>query len=204
MTDTAPRMDPDDRKQQIIAAATAVFSEKGFHQASMTDIVAAAKLSKGGVYWHFKNKEAIFVAVLDQFFQSEMDDVMAFLSAPLPASEKITQMINGMVQDTTALLGPYRNMWLELYAVSAREGLFREQLLEYMHQFIGVFQALIQEGIDNGEFREVSAYDTAVIAIAQFEGLILLWAIKPDEVDMVSLSATAIAMILRALKKERP
>jgi len=194
-------MPPDERKQQIIEAATAVFSEKGFYQASMADIVEASGLSKGGVYWHFKSKEAIVTAVLDQFFQSEMDELAQLLTAPLPASQKIEFMINGMVQGSADILGQYRNIWLELYAVAAREGLFREQLLQYMHQFFDLFQTLIQEGIDNGEFQEVSARDTAVITIAQFEGLILLWAIQPDEVDMVALSAPAIAMILRALKK---
>ena len=200
MSNFPKKMSPDERKQQIIDAATAVFSQKGFHQASMADIVAATGLSKGGVYWHFENKEAIITAVLDQFFQSEIEDATEYLRADQPASQKMAQMINVMVRDTEALLGHYRNIWLELYAVAAREGLFRERLLQYMNQFVDLYQALIQEGIDNGEFRRVPAREMAVMTIAQFEGLILLWAIQPEEVDMVSLSASAVDMILQSLK----
>lgn len=201
MPRTMTRTTPEERKQQIIAAATAVFTRKGFHQASMADIVKEAQVSKGGLYWHFENKEAIVTAVLEQFFQGEIEEVIEVMASSLLASQKIEQITRQIMRDTESQLGPYRNIWLEFYAVAAREGGFRDQLLQYMEQFIELYRQLFQEGIDSGEFRPVSAQEMAVLTMAQFEGLILLWAIQPDVVDILAISATAVEHFLRALKQ---
>ena len=74
-------------------------------------------------------------------------------------------------------------------------------MLEYMHQFIDLFTALIQLGIDNGEFRPVNARDTAMVASAQLEGLLLLWAVDREAVDLKVLTETAVNLLLRGLAK---
>ncbi len=47
------------RRNEILDAATKVFSEKGFHTATLDDIAEAAEVSKGSIYIHFDSKEAI-------------------------------------------------------------------------------------------------------------------------------------------------
>lgn len=193
------KLDADTRKQQIIEAATAVFTRKGFFQASMDDIVQESGLSKGGLYWHFKSKQDIITAVLDQFFTAEFAELAQILAQPSSATEKLQYLIQMSMRDTLAQLSVYRNIWLEFYAVAAREGAFRERLMGYLRQYIDVMQALIQVGIDNGEFRSLDARQMALAAAAQFEGLILLWAIDPESVDLLALSDTAVALLLNGL-----
>jgi AcrR family transcriptional regulator len=55
-----------DRPDEIVAAALAVFSEKGFAAARLDDIAARAGVSKGAIYLYFATKEDIFRAVVDQ------------------------------------------------------------------------------------------------------------------------------------------
>src|SRR3954469_22159596 len=54
------------RHQRIIDAAEKVFSSKGYHGTLVDEIAAEAETSKGGVYFHFPNKQAIFLALLDR------------------------------------------------------------------------------------------------------------------------------------------
>jgi AcrR family transcriptional regulator len=54
------------RHQRILDAATRVFSSKGYHGTLVDEIAAEAETSKGGVYFHFPNKQAIFLALLDR------------------------------------------------------------------------------------------------------------------------------------------
>src|SRR5215469_16800956 len=54
------------RHQRILDAATQVFSTKGYHGTLVDEIAAEAETSKGGVYFHFPNKQAIFLALLDR------------------------------------------------------------------------------------------------------------------------------------------
>lgn len=55
---------------QILEAALRLFSHRGYGATSVRDIAEAAKVSKGNVYHHFPDKETIFRALLDQYFQA--------------------------------------------------------------------------------------------------------------------------------------
>lgn len=53
------------RRANIIAAIRDVFGERGYHQASLSELLAAADIARGTFYLHFDSKEAAFKAVLD-------------------------------------------------------------------------------------------------------------------------------------------
>ena len=55
-------------REQILAASLKLFSHRGYGATSVRDIAEEAGLSKGNVYHHFPDKEAIFRALLDQYF----------------------------------------------------------------------------------------------------------------------------------------
>ncbi|HEY8837502.1 MAG TPA: helix-turn-helix domain-containing protein [Dehalococcoidia bacterium] len=55
-----------ERKQRILDAGLVVFSRKGYRASAVDDIAAESETSKGGVYFHFPNKESIFLALLEQ------------------------------------------------------------------------------------------------------------------------------------------
>ncbi len=52
------------RWQQIVDAASKVFSEKGYYQATIEDIECASGLTRGSIYYHFQGKEEIYFSVL--------------------------------------------------------------------------------------------------------------------------------------------
>lgn len=54
-----------DRRQQIIEAAFRVFSRKGFKEATNREIAAEAGIAPGLIYWYFRNKEDLFLAVAE-------------------------------------------------------------------------------------------------------------------------------------------
>lgn len=57
------------RREEILQAAITVFSEKGFHAASIADIAAILKIGHGTVYRYYKNKKALFDAVINSILQ---------------------------------------------------------------------------------------------------------------------------------------
>jgi len=197
----SPReIDSDSRKQQILAAATAVFARKGFDKASMNDIMQESGLSKGGLYWHFKSKDDIITAVVDQFFTSEFSSLAPLLNAPIPVSEKFAQLARLSMENMLRQLGSYQKIWLELYALAGRTGVFRERMRLYMNQYIDLLTGLIQAGIETGEFRPMDAAQMAVAASAQFEGLLLFWALYPDRLDLPTMTETALDLLLHSFR----
>lgn len=55
-----------DTKGKILEAALKVFADKGYHSASVEDIVSASNTSKGGFYFHFPSKQELFLALLEE------------------------------------------------------------------------------------------------------------------------------------------
>ncbi|MCY3557523.1 MAG: TetR/AcrR family transcriptional regulator [Chloroflexi bacterium] len=65
MTTTAPRQARAiERREHLLDAAAQVFAQRGYSDAQMDEIAAAADTSKGGLYFHFPNKEALIAAVI--------------------------------------------------------------------------------------------------------------------------------------------
>ena len=65
MTTTQPRQARAvERREQLLVAAARVFARRGYADAQMEEIAAAAETSKGGLYFHFPNKEALVAAVI--------------------------------------------------------------------------------------------------------------------------------------------
>lgn len=62
----ARRLPEEERRAQILLAAKKCFVEKGFAATRMDDVASAAHLSKGGLYFHFKSKDELMVAVVQQ------------------------------------------------------------------------------------------------------------------------------------------
>jgi AcrR family transcriptional regulator len=59
----------DERRASLIAAAQAVFEQKGYHAATVDDITRAASVGKGTFYLYFQEKRGIYYEVIRGFFQ---------------------------------------------------------------------------------------------------------------------------------------
>ena len=57
-------------RKRILDAASEVFSEKGYHDAAVDDIVKASNSSKGSFYFHFPSKQQIFFALVDRLIEA--------------------------------------------------------------------------------------------------------------------------------------
>ena len=67
--------DKEATRQRLLDAAEEVFAEKGYHGAVVDDIVRASDSSKGGFYFHFPNKQAIFLSLVDALVPKPMNPI---------------------------------------------------------------------------------------------------------------------------------
>jgi len=66
---TTAELRAQDSRDEILQAASKLFAVRGFHETSMAEVARAAKVSKALIFWHFKTKEELFLAVLGQLLQ---------------------------------------------------------------------------------------------------------------------------------------
>jgi len=75
------------RRDQIVAAALACFARTGYHATTMADVAAQAGVSKGTPYLYFDSKQALFIALNEQWDCGLADRVNAAIAA-LPEPER--------------------------------------------------------------------------------------------------------------------
>lgn len=163
-------------RERIVRAATRVFSERGFHRATMQDIVRASGLSVGAIYTYFKSKEDLILAGCDMITDQEMSELARRLAPIEGFRERISAAV-GFVFDQIEVeswqLGSTRLLALA-WAEADTSPAIREMLLRRRREVHGVAVALLQEGIARGEFPAWLDIDRTAAGLgALLDGVIL-------------------------------
>jgi AcrR family transcriptional regulator len=184
----APKPDvTEERKEQIIQAATTAFARSGFSKTRMDDIAKESGLSKGALYLYFKSKDEIFGGILDTFFQRELKLIAQLADdqsmAPREKMKKLTEII---VEDLDRMKFAMP-IFFEFWSMSFRRKSVRAIFQAYMRNFMELMVPLVEDGIASGDFRDVDAYDISLAYGSLIEGSMVIWSYDPEGVDLHAL-----------------
>ena len=204
MSATFEPLTPERRRQQtrdhLLAAAAQVFAERGFHGASLDAVAAAAGFSKGAVYSNFKNKEDLFLALLESAYTREMESVRATLDASeVPAEARLTDFLPLILAGSDQSLPPetWAGLYMEFALFAMRHPAARRRIAELDEANIAAVAELISE--ENSGFKDPeSIRREARIVEALFRGIWFMKVLDPDAVDEALLES-ALAFVTRAL-----
>lgn len=74
-TKEAPsHLQSQDSRDEILKAGMRLFANRGFHETSMSEVAREARVSKALIFWHFKTKEELFLAVLSRLLEPYVID----------------------------------------------------------------------------------------------------------------------------------
>jgi AcrR family transcriptional regulator len=194
-----PRPDVSEaRRPQIVEAATRVFLRKGYRKTTMPDVAREAGLSIGGIYWYFKSKDEIVLAILSQCFQSDLQALETLLDVDTPAAERVKFFITDYLESYIeyAWLNP---LGIQFYAESVHNPQVRGFIQQYLSHYRQVLVTLIEQGLQRGEFKPVDPTDTANAILGLEEGLSLLQVADPQGVDWKKSFQTGAELILAGL-----
>ncbi len=154
--------DADATRQRILDAATEVFAEKGYHGAVIDDIVAVAQTSKGGFYFHFPNKQAIFLALVEALSPRLAATVERAISHEQGAVAKVDVALRVVLD----LFARHRRLSkiLLVEAVGLGHG-FDDKLIEVRGRFIALIKGYLDDAVNEGA---IPALDTDIAACAWF------------------------------------
>jgi AcrR family transcriptional regulator len=80
------------KTRRIIDAAIQLFAERPYHEVRMEDIAARAQVAKGTLYLHYKDKEDLFLGIMNDGLQSLVERLEESLKAEMPPEEKLLVM----------------------------------------------------------------------------------------------------------------
>ncbi len=195
----SPRPDvSEERRAQIIESAIKVFARQGFSNARMDDVAAESGLSKGLLYWYFKSKDAIVVAIADVLFGGELRKMQDLPCEGLSASACLMNFLETFIAGVRLMLKVTPVMY-EFYSLAFRNQAVRAVMKEFLHTFVDIIEPIVQRGMDRGEFRPGNARQAALAFGAQLEGTLLLWAYDPEAVQVEEQLRQGAALILKGL-----
>jgi AcrR family transcriptional regulator len=197
----SPKQDvSEQRRAQIIDAATTVFAKFGFNKARMDDIAKESELSKGALYLYFKSKEEIFEKILDNFFQREFDFIARLsMDESKTAREKMVSLTS-VVLDDIVRMEFAMPIFFEFWSMSFRKKPVRKIFQKYMENYVRLVVPLVEEGIAAGDFCEGDAYDISMAYGALIEGSMVIWSYDPENVDLHALLSKNAQIFLDGLK----
>ncbi len=140
---------------QIIKTAKNLFIQKGYYGLSMREISDALGVSKAALYYYFKDKEELFLAIL-RLYLNDMDSALnAIVLQPLTCVEHIRLFIEYILSQPPEQRATIRLFMQEIYHLSPESR--REFDTIYHEKFINKLQSILQTGMQNGEFRQMPA-----------------------------------------------
>jgi AcrR family transcriptional regulator len=171
-----------DRHRRILDAALQVFSRHGYRDSSVDEIAGASGTSKGGVYFHFPNKEAIFLALLNRTAARLKEKAESALAAYDDPVARADAALLTVLRTFAKHRGLARLFMVEALG-AGRE--FHRRMAEIRGEFAAIIQNYLDEAVRQGIIKPI---DTEVAARAWFGALnevITDWALsgRPEPLE---------------------
>jgi AcrR family transcriptional regulator len=182
------------RRQQIIAAAQTCFARSGYHAATMADVAAQAGVSKGTPYLYFESKEALFIALHEEWDCGLEDRVNASVAAmanadrgsPRRILHAVATAVARHVQDETETC----RVLMEARTLAAYEPAIAAAVQATDTRTHQQLERLFATGIDAGEWPAKADPDLAArVFTAGLYGLMAQWHLAPGSFSWEAAAA---------------
>lgn len=195
-------------RKLILDTAEVVFHERGVSRSTLNDIAQAAGLTRGAIYWHFKDKADLFNAMMERVTlpleetahrsdDESLDDPIAYMRANflhalrLTANDPQVRRVFGIAVHKVEYVD-------ELRAVRDRHLKIRDECL--LHAQRGVTLAMRRGLLP----RRIPARAAAIGLHALIDGLIQNWLLDPDAFDLVKTGQQVLDAYLAGLGVAMP
>lgn len=190
--------DPDGTRGRILDAALEKFSSKGYHDTRMDEIVDESGTSKGAIYFHFPNKERLFLALVDQF----ADLLERRVRSAVEEEEAGIRRVQAGLHACLETFGKYRRpaKLLLVQAVGLGSS-FELKRLEVNDRFTGLIQDWLDDAVAVGDIRPV---DTDVVACAwmgAIYGVVIRW-VYTGEPEPERIMSALLPVLLKSVGYE--
>jgi AcrR family transcriptional regulator len=197
----AEQLRSQQRHQRILDAATHVFSTKGYHGTLVDEIAAEADTSKGGVYFHFPNKQAIFLALLDRLAHMLRERVEAAVKTQSDPVQRAEEALHVVLET----FGSHRRL-ARLFLVEALGA--GPEFNARMIQIRAEFAELIKVHLDDAVAQQaIPPLNTSVAATAWFGAVnevVTHWALAEEPGRLEDAYPTVRRLLLQGIQAEVP
>jgi AcrR family transcriptional regulator len=198
MTSNTPQ-DPMTTRERILDAALNIFSKKGYHDTRLDEIVTESATSKGSIYFHFPNKERLFLALVDQFADLLERRVQEAIAHEETGMARVEIALRTVVDTFGKYRRPAKILLVQAVGLGST---FEEKRLEVNDRFADLIASYLQEAVDKGE---ITAVDLEVVSHAwmgAIYGVVIRW-VYTGEPEPARIMDSLLPVLLRSVGFEK-
>lgn len=140
--------DPEERKNDILTAAMELFKEKGYGKTAVSDIVKAAGIAQGTFYIYYKNKEDVFISVIENTREKIIQQLIDVQKRnDLNAVEKM----NLIIKHEFDINRTQDDLILQLH-LEKNSGIHLQFIINTIHKLVPIYTSVIEQGVKEGLF----------------------------------------------------
>jgi AcrR family transcriptional regulator len=189
-------------KQRITEKAVELFIQHGFSKTTLDEIALQANVTRGAIYWHFKDK----LDILNDLIETQHENFSHFLQNLLndnsPSFNKIQKIIEEIVRhffETKSFQNFIELTWFKIeYTELSNLKTTKTELTQY---FIHNFRHLVKEVQDLGEIKEnINDSDIAITITNMINGMYRLYFMLPDQINTKEEAMRSFTSYLNLIK----
>lgn len=164
--------DPEGTRDKILDAALNIFAAKGYHDTRMDEIVDESGSSKGSIYFHFPNKERLFLALVDQFANLLERRVAESISQRQEGIARVRGALEAIVETFGRYRRPAKLMLIQAVGLGAP---FEQKRQEINTRFARMIGGYLQEAIQVGDIEPVDVEVVSYAWMGAINAVIIHW-----------------------------
>lgn len=159
-------------RERILDAALKLFSAKGFHDTKLDEIVAEGGISKGSIYFHFPNKEKLFIALVDQFADLIDRRAKEAIDQQAPGIQRVRAALEAVLETFGRYRRPAKLLLVQAVGLGS---VFERKRLEVNDRFARLIQIYLDEAIADGSIAPVNTHIVAHAWMGAIYNVVIQW-----------------------------
>jgi TetR/AcrR family transcriptional repressor of nem operon len=168
-------------RRKIVEAAAPIFNKHGYEGSSLSDLMEATGLKKGGIYRHFSSKEELAAEAFDYTWEAAWNTRLMHVDEKANGVEKLKQLIGNFIEHRSPVPGgcPILNT-----AIDADDGnpILRAHVATALRSWLNRLQTMVDEAQVRGETQPgVDSRAVATLIVASLEGALMISRIQRND-----------------------
>jgi len=196
---TVAKARADDTRMRIIETAEALFRRLGFSKTTVADIASELKMSPANIYRFFASKDAIVEAICKHCLKEVEEQAWAVARSKAPATQRLERLVLEIVAYHKENLVTEKRV--NELVVAAIEHSW-ESIHAHKEALRNVFELIVRDGIDAGEFERLEPRETAerlMRSLVAFMNPILIGTCLEEGGDIDVQARDSVQFLLRAI-----
>jgi TetR/AcrR family transcriptional regulator, fatty acid metabolism regulator protein len=187
--------EPKNTRERILDAALNIFSRKGYHDTRMDEIVEGSQTSKGAIYFHFPNKEKLFLALVDQFADLLERRIKEAIETEASGMRRVRAALKACLDTFGRYRLPAKILLVQAVGLGS---IFENKRIEVNERFANLIRSYLDEAIEIGDIIPV---DTDIVANAwmgAIYGVVMRW-VYTGEPEPSRILETMLPLLLNSV-----